>query len=66
MHWFSLTCGVLMCADVKHSLFLTLIQGHGDMQGHPPIEHAWLIEKGHFAKRKKHSYTNSMPRDNIK
>ena len=65
IHCCFLMCGVLMCADVKHSLFLTLIQGRGDMQGHPPIEHTWLIEKGHFAKRKKRSYTNSMPRDNI-
>ena len=66
MHCCSLKCGVLMCADVKHSLFLVSIQGHGDMQGHPPIEHAWLIDKAHFAKRKKSNSTNAMPHANIK
>ena len=66
MHCFSLKCGVFMCEYVQHSLFLVPIQGHEDMQGHPPIEHSWLIEKGHFAKTKKHSYTNPIPCDHIK
>ena len=52
MHCCSLMCGVLICVDMQHSLFLVQIQGHGDMQGHPPIEHAWLTDKAHFAKRK--------------
>ena len=66
MHCFSLKCGVLMCEYVQHSLFLAPIQGHGDMQGHPPIEHAWLIDKSHFAKRKQSRSTNAMPHANIK
>ena len=66
MHCFSLTCGVLMCVDLQHSPFLPPIQGHGDMQFHPPIEHAWLIEKAHFAKRKQSISTNAMPHANIK
>ena len=66
MHCCSLMCGVLICVDMKHSLFLVQIQGHGDMQGHPPIEHAWLIDKAHFAKRKQISFTNAMPHANIK
>lgn len=37
-----------------------------DMQCHPPIEHAWFIDKDHFAKRKKSSSTNPMPHANIK
>ena len=31
----SLTCDVLMCAEVQHSFFVAPIQGHGDMEGHP-------------------------------
>ena len=55
-----------MSADVQHSLFLVPIQGHGDMQGHPPIEHAWFIDKALFAKIKKSISTNAMPHANIK
>ena len=66
IHCCFLMCGVLMCADVKHSLFLTLIQGYGDMQGHPPIEHAWLINKAHFEKRKDNNSSNAMQDANIK
>ena len=55
-----------MCADVQHSLFLAPIQGYGDIQDHPPIEHAWLIEKSQFAKRKHNSSANAMQDANIK
>ena len=34
-HRHSLTCDVSMSEEVKHSLFMAPIQGHGEMQWHP-------------------------------